>query len=304
MELFRKRENATQNIAYMAIMSAINVIFILLSNLLPVLLFLLVLILPLTSTIVTLYCKKKYYPVYALVTLGLCFAVAGGFSIFDALIYVFPSMIVGFLFGISFEHRVSAILIIVGTTTAQFLLTYLTYFILTKIIDNFDVMMGLIKLFGLSDFKYLHAFLLIFLFIISQIQIVLSYLFIKLEIHKFGIEVNLECHYRYILYLSTLLTIGLAVLSYFYFPNWCLVFVMMPLPIYIYETLQLILKRKKLNYVLLVIFHLAFIFIFAFLYQYVSSPNQLILITTILGLVTIIDFLDNYCFIKNTNKLK
>lgn len=304
MELFRKRETAVQNIAYMAIMSAINIIFVLLCNTLPVLLFLLVLILPLTSTIVTLYCKKKYYPIYALVTLGLCFAVAGGFSIFDALIYVFPSLIVGFLFGVSFKHKVSAILIIVCATVIQFFLTYLTYFVLTKIIDNFDVMIGLIKLFGLSDFKHLDAFLLIFLYIISQIQIVLSYLFIKLEIYKFGIEVNLECRSRYIPYSFTLLTTGLAVLSYFYFPNWCLVFVMMPLPIYIYETLQLILKRKKLNYVLLVIAHLSFIFLFAFLYRFVSSPNQLVLITTIYGLVTIIDFLGNYCFIKNINKLK
>ena len=304
MELFRKRETAVQNIAYMAIMSAINIIFVLLSNILPVLLFLLVLILPLTSTIVTLYCKKKYYPVYALVTLGLCFAVAGGFSIFDALIYVFPSLIVGFLFGVSFERKVSAILIIVGATIVQFCLTYLTYFILTKIIDNFDVMMGLIKLFGLSEFEHLNIFLLIFLYIISQIQIVLSYLFIKLEIHKFGIEVNLDCHNRYFLYSITLFSTGLAILSYFYFPNWCLVFVITPLPIYIYETLQLILKRKKLNYVLLVIAHLSFIFLFAFLYRFVSSPNQLVLITTIYGLVTIIDILDNYCFIKNLNKLK
>ena len=100
MEIFKKRETVTQNIAYMAIMSAINIIFVLLSNLVPGLLFLLVLILPLTSTVVTLYCKKVYYPVYAITTLGLCLAVAGGFSIFDALIYVFPSLIVGFVFGV------------------------------------------------------------------------------------------------------------------------------------------------------------------------------------------------------------
>ena len=304
MELLRKRETVTQNIAYMAIMAAINIIFVLLSNLLPVLLFLLVLILPLTSTIVTLYCKKRYYPIYAVVTLGLCLAVAGGFSIFDALIYVFPSLIVGFVFGVSFEYKLPAILIIVGASIIQFGLTYLTYFILTKIINNFDVMYGIIKLFGMADFQYLNAFLLIFLFVISLIQIVLSYIFIKIEIHKFGIDVNLECKQRYLLYISTFLCIGLAVLSYFYFPDWTIIFVLMPLPIYVYETLQLVLKRKVLNYVLVGVVHLAFIFIFAFLYKYVSSPNQLVLIVTLIGLVTIIDFLDNYCFIQESNNLK
>ena len=288
----------------MAIMSAINIIFVLLSNILPVLLFLLVLILPLTSTIVTIFCKKKYYPVYAIVTLGLCFAVAGAFSIFDALIYVFPSLIVGFVFGICFEKKFPAILIIVGATVIQFGLTYLTYLVLTRIITNFDVMYGIIKLFGLSDFKYLDAFLLIFVYIVSLIQIVLSYIFIKIEIHKFGIDINLDCPNRYLLYLTSILSTILSVLAYFFFSNWTMIFVLIPLPIYVYEIIQLILKRKVLNYVLACFTHLAFIFIFAFLYKFVSSPNQLILVTTLTGLVTIIDFLDNYCFIQESNNLK
>lgn len=304
MELFRKRETVVQNIAYMAIMSAINIIFVLLSNLLPVLLFLLVLILPLTSTIVTLYCKKRYYPIYAIVTLGLCFAVAGAFSIFDALIYVFPSLIVGFVFGYCFEKKLPAILIIVGATIVQFGLTYLTYFILSKAIANFDIMYGIIKLFGMSDFPFLDEFILIFVYIISLIQIVLSYIFINFEIKKFGIDVNLNCQQRYLLYSLTIISIGLSVLAYFFFPNWSIVFALIPLPVYIYETLQLILKRNVSNYILVGLAHLAFIFIFAFLYRYVSSPNQLILISTLLGLVTIIDFLDNYCFIQESNNLK
>ena len=300
MELFKKRETVIQNIAYMAIMSAINIIFVLLSNLLPVLLFLLILILPLTSTIVTLYCKKHY----AIVTLGLCLAVAGAFSIFDALVYVLPSLIVGFVFGISFEKKMPAILIIVGGAVVQFCLTHLTYFIFTKIITNFDVMYGIIKLFGMSDFPYLAELLLIFVYIISLIQIVLSYIFIKIQIYKFGIDINLGCKHRYLLYSVTILCSGLGVLSYFYFPNWTIVFTLVPIPIYVYEVTQLILKRRVLNYILVVIAHFAFIFLFAFLYKFVSAPNQLVLLIALTGLVTIIDFLDNYCFIQESNNLK
>lgn len=304
MDLFRKRETVTQNIAYMSIMSAINVIFVLLCNILPALLFLLVLILPLTSTIVTLYCKKKYYPIYSIVTLGLCFAAAGAFSIFDALIYVFPSLIVGFVFGFSFEKKYPAILIIVAVTIVQFGLTYLTYFIMTKLITNFDIMYGIINLLGLADFKYLNAFLLIFVYMISLIQIVLSYIFIKIEIHKFRIDINLTCQNRFILYFTTFLFIGLSVLSYYFFSNWTMVLVLIPLPIYVYETLQVLLKRRALNYVLVGAAHLSFIFIFAFLFRYVISPNQLMLIVVLTGLMTIIDFLDNYCFIQESNNLK
>lgn len=304
MEVFKKRESVIQNIAYMAIMAAINILFVLLSNVLPVLLFLLVLVLPLTSTIVTLYCKKKYYPIYAIATLGLCLAVAGGFSIFDTLIYVFPSLIVGFLFGIGFEYRVSAILILVGTTLAQFILSYLTFLVLTRIIVEFNVMDGLINLFGLKNFAYLNAVLLIFVYIVAQMQIVISYLFIRLEVRRIGIEVNLECSSRYLMYSVTSIATILAVISYFYFPSWTLVFVIMPITLYVYEVIQLIMNRKIWIYISLAIGHILFIFLFAFLYLYVNAPNQLILLTVLTGLVTIIDFLCNYCFNQKLNNLK
>lgn len=299
MEIFKKRETPIQNIAYMAIMAAINIVFILLSNLLPVLLFLLVLVLPLTSTVVTLYCKKKYYPIYAIVTLGLCLAVAGGFTIFDAIIYVFPSLIVGFIFGICFEYHVSAILIIVGATIAQFGLSYLTLFVLEHIITNFAIMNSLITLFRLSEFPFLGTFVIIFVYIIAQIQIVLSYLFIRLEINKIGIEVNLECQNRFLLHSVTFICVLLSILSYLYFPTWTIIFCLIPVNIYVFEVIELLLVKKIYIYVLLGLVHIAFIFVFAFLYQYVLAPNQLFLIIVLFGLVTIIDFSNNYCFIKN-----
>ena len=300
MEVFRKRETVLQNIAYMAIMAAINIIFVLISNLLPVLLFALVLILPLTSMIVTIYCKKKYYPIYAVATLGLCIAVAGGFSIFDALIYVFPSIIVGFVFGICVEKNMPAILIITCATIIQFGLSFLTFYILNKMVLGFDIMQNLFILFGLQNFPYLDVLLRLFIYLIAQVQMFFSFLIVKLEIRKVGILVNLECDSRFYLYLVTFSTILLATLSYFFFPNWTLVFAIMPLAIYVYEAIQLLLKKKISLYVLIGLIHVLFIFLFAFLYQYTSAPNQLIIIVSLTGSVTIIDFLTNYCFVKNS----
>ena len=300
MEIFKKRESVIQNIAYMAIMSAINIIFVLLSNLLPALMLILVFVLPLTSTIVAIYCKKKYYPIYAITTLGLCIAVGSGFYLFDALIYVIPSLIVGFLFGFSFEKKVPAILIIIYTTVIQFGVSMLTSYLLGLIVINNNIFNALINLFGLANFAYSNVFPLIFVYIVAQIQIVLSYIFVKVQLNKIGIEINLECKSRYWLYLITFVSILLAVITYFFCYSWTLIFVIMPLPLYVYEISQLLLKRKIYLFVSLAAIHLAFIFIFAFLYQYVSAPNQLILITILTGSVTIIDFLDNYCFIKKS----
>ena len=136
MELFKKRETLIQNIAYMAIMAAVNVVFVLLSNVLPVLLFLLVFVLPLTSTIVTIYCKKRYFPIYFIVTLALCFGVSAGFSIFDTFIYVLPSLITGFIFGLFIEKQIPAIYTLIAATVIQYGLTILTFYVLGLIVDN------------------------------------------------------------------------------------------------------------------------------------------------------------------------
>ena len=127
-----------------------------------------------------------------------------------------------------------------------------------------------------------------------------SLIFVKVQLNKLGIKINLECKSRYWLYLITFLSILLAIITYFFCYTWTLVFVILPLPLYVYEISQLLLKRKIYLFVALGAIHLAFIFIFAFLYQYVTAPNQLILITILTGSVTIIDFLDNYCFIKKS----
>ena len=304
MELFKKRETLTQNIAYIAIMAAINVIFVLLSNILPVLLFLLVFILPLTSTIVTIYCKKQYFLIYFIVTLALCFGVSAGFSIFDTFIYVLPSLITGFIFGLFIEKEVPAILTLIAATIVQYFLTILTFFALEKLVNNANLTESILVAFGLGDFQFKAIFTQVFLFIISEIQIVISYIFVKFTVKKLGIEVNLICKREYLLYIVEIIFAILAILSYYFFSNFTIVLVLIPLPIYVYQLATLILRKRIWVWISLGAVHLIFIFLFAFLYQFVTSPNQFILIYILFGLLTIIDFLDNYCFKQNTNNIK
>lgn len=304
MELFRKRETLIQNIAFMAIMAAINVVFVVLSNVLPVLLFLLVFVLPLTSTLVTIYCKKVYFPIYFVVTLALCFGVSAGFYIFDTFIYVLPSLITGFIFGFCIEKRVPAIYTLLIATAIQYGLTILTFFVLGKIVTNLDLTESIIIAFGLKDFEYKAVFIQVFLFIVAEIQIVISYIVTKVLVNRLGIEVNLICKQNYILYMVEVLSAGLAVLSYFYFPTYTLVIVLFALPIYLYQLITLILRKRIWVWASEAGVHLVFIFLFAFLYEYTQAPNQFILIYLLFGLLTIIDFLANYCFKQNTNSIK
>ena len=304
MEIFKKRETLVQNIAYMAIMAAINVIFVLLSNILPVLLFLLVFVLPLTSTIVTIYCKKRYFPIYFVVTLLLCFVTSIGFNIFDTFIYVLPSLVTGFIFGLFIEKQIPAIYTLIVATIIQYGLTILTFYVLGKIVANINLTESIIVAFGLKDFVYKAVFIQVFLFLIAQIQTIISYIFVKYQVDRLGIEIKLTCEKPFIIYISFIVFAGITVLSYFYFPLYTIVLLLTSLPIYVYLLTTSIIKRKIWLWISIGAVHLLFIFLFAFLYQYVSAPNQFILILILFGLLTIIDFLDNYCFKQNTNNIK
>ena len=304
MELFKKRETLTQNIAYMAIMAAINVVFVLLSNILPVLLFLLVFVLPLTSTIVTIYCKKRYFPIYFVVTLAVCFGVSASFSIFDTFIYVLPSLITGFIFGICVEKKIPSVYTIIIATAVQYGLTILTFFILGKIVTNLNLTESIIIAFGLRDYEFKAVFIEVFLYLISEIQIIIAYLFVKYNINRLGIEVNLKCIKYFILYIVEFTIMGLAILSYFYFPIYTIVLILFALNIFVYQTIELIMKKKIWIWASMGASLLIFIFMFAFLYSYTVAPNHFILIFILFGLFTIIDFLSNYCFKENRNNIE
>lgn len=297
--MFKKKNSIIENMTFMAIMSAINVIFVVLTNLLPVLMFLLVFILPLTSTVVTILCKKKFYPIYFIVTFGLCLLVGYSFTIFDTLIYIVPSLFTGFIFGLFIEKKVPAIFIILVNTLVEFCFSLLTFFVLSKIITNLDFSVTLINMLGLREFKFKAIFVQNFLLIISFIQIVLTYLFVKITAAKMNIEVNLEANNHLLLYIYIFIACILSVISYLYFPDWTLSFIILSLPVYVYLFLILLVQKSKLVWVLLALVHIVFGFLFAFLYPLVNSPNQLILLVTLYFMMTIIDILNNYCFKKS-----
>ena len=72
MAIFRKKTTLVHNITYMALMTAINVIFIVLDTYVPFLMLLLILMLPFVSAVVSYYCQKRYYIIYAVASIGLC----------------------------------------------------------------------------------------------------------------------------------------------------------------------------------------------------------------------------------------
>ena len=153
MQFFKKRETLVQNISYMALMAAINVVFVLLTTFIPYLFFLIVFVLPLTSTIVMLFCKKRYFIIYALATLSLCLLITIS-NIGDTLFYVLPSIITGAVFGLMLERGINNTWIIIINTMIQAIITYASFPIIS-LFTGINVIDAFVNLFKLGDFKYI-----------------------------------------------------------------------------------------------------------------------------------------------------
>ena len=299
MELFKKRETTVENITYLGIMAAINVIFVLLTNVLPVLFFLIVFVLPLTSAVVTLFCKKIYFPIYFIVTLALCFLVNLGFHIFDTFLYVFPSLITGFLFGYMAEKKCPVLYIILLLSLFQFGFNILTFLFIDRLIGNVSLFSSLMTVFGLGSFTFKTTFAAVFVYIIAVIQIIFTYILISTQIKKLGFEFNLEDNYHLLQYIVLIFFLVAMVLGMFFYVDFALVFLVAMLPIPVNLAVSLIMKKKLWIIISLGASLLASMFVLALVYNYVSSPNQLCLIASVFVFITIIDFLENYCFNSN-----
>ena len=303
MQLFKKRESLTQNIAYMAIMAAINVIFVLLGAIIPALMFVLIFVLPLISAVVALLCKKTLYPIYAIVTIALCGLAASSFSILDTFFYVVPSVITGFLFGLLVEKNVHGIYIFGVLSFTQFLITYLTLLTVQAIIPELNYVNRFLDIFGLTNSSNYMAIYLTIVVILSEIQIFFTIFIMKLNLNKIGFKINLS---KDIELLQFLINIGLLILALFgaiFYPPIAFIFILFSLPFAMYQLVILLLYKKIWIYIALGVSLVASVLIFAGCYLLLPHPVGIILVTPLLALISMIYFV-NYLYIKKTSSDK
>ena len=301
MALFKKRETLVQNIAYMAIMAAINVIFVLLTALLPPLMFLMVFVLPLTSAVVTLFCKKRYFPIYAIVTVGLCLLTTSAIYIYDTFFYVIPSLITGFVFGFMIEKKVPAIYIIVGSTVLQYVLSFLTFLILDSILPEINFIDALLGIFGLADFAFKDCFIHLFLYTLASIQTVFAYFILKREVKKLGFEIVIDIKLHYLLFAIGIFIDILALVMVFVYAPLVYVFIVMNLPFMVYEIVNLIYTRKTSIYIMLVAALVVSVIIFVACYMLIPHPLGVILVAPAQVLFGVICFANNLFLNKTKN---
>lgn len=297
--MFKKRETLTQNIAYMGLMAAINVIFVLMTYFVPFLIFVLVFVLPLTSVVVTIFCEKKYLPIYMLATIGLCLiATFNNFS--DTLFYVIPALISGVLFGLMVERKISPVWIIFASSLVTTGLSY-AFVPLIEFIYNQNIITVFLTIFKVDGFTYIDYAVPCFIYLISLIQSVLSYIFIKAELPKLGISVEDESRFIPLLIASTfcLVLIGISIPL---FPKMSYLFSMWFIYFGCYILIDLSILKKTYIYVGFGVAVIIEFVLFGTLYQIIPEPFGFLLINGLFILIICLGIV-NY-FIANRHRVE
>ena len=183
MKFFSKREHATQIITLMAMMAAINVIVSVIAAFSILASVFLIIILPLTSTIVVLTCPEKYFPIYAFATIGLSI-VATIWNLDITLFYVVPSIISGFVFGFCIKRDIYFGWSIVISTILQTLVSF-SIIPLINVLFEIDFIHDLQEIFKISNAILGQIFVCCSFYLIALIQTFLSYFVVRNEIAKF-----------------------------------------------------------------------------------------------------------------------
>lgn len=273
--LFSKKETLIRSIPLMAMMAAINVIFSLFTTFIPFLSVILIIFIPLTSTLVEIYCKDRYFPIYAIATLGLSICVS--LSAIDfTLFYLIPSIITGYVFGLMAKKNFPNLW---GIFTASVLQTAISFaFIpLIQLITEHNLIDDIKTMLKVGDSIYFNNLIIVLFFAVSLVQTLLSYIVVSNEIKKFGIENKENKDWRLPVSFASIASIILSIiLSFFYMPislictgfawyfaTFCAIFE--------------IKNKNKISVILMLTTLLINLFLFALLNQRFAKGNELIL---------------------------
>ena len=296
MALLQKKTTLVHHITYMGIMVAINLIFIVLATYLPFLMFIPIIFLPFASAIVSYYCLKRYYIIYAVASIGLCMI----FNINDTIFYVVPAVITGFVIGWMLDKKANPFWMILVSTIIEASLTF-AFIPLINLLSNVDIVETFISAFKLDSFTYKVELTYLFIFFISLIQCGLTHFVLLSDAKKIGIDINIavDSYAPYIIGLEFTLILTF-IFALFYLPL-APIFLAISLYFAIFLLIDILTSKKIVIYVLLVVLLLGAFFSFAIFYTKLIAPLGVILFTLFPFVILLVSFINNYLLKGKSN---
>ena len=184
MSQIQRKSTLIRTICFMSFFVAINVICSFLTTVVPLLSIILIIFLPLTSAVVEVLCKDRWFPIYAFATIGLSIVVSLS-SIDFTIFYIVPSIFTGYIFGLFSKKNFPVIFAIFFAAAIQTVLSF-AFIPLLQLITGSNLLDVFAKIFGISDRFWFDNLILLLFFIIGLIQVILSFIVVKNELERFG----------------------------------------------------------------------------------------------------------------------
>ena len=213
-KIFSIKENLKESIPLMSLLSAVNLIMMILITYLPITGVVVVFLLPLPSIICTLFIKSRYYVIYALTSLiiSIIFCIGDFTSVLFTLI---PVLISSFVYAFLIKCNLGVLNSLVLTA---FILTFIN--LLELFIFNYFFNINFIEiicnLLNIQNVEYLNNSIPTFVYLYSLLQALMMLITTSDQVKKFYIEdfYYKTCSIVQISFLSV--TILLTVILYFF----------------------------------------------------------------------------------------
>ena len=296
MSWFYKKETLIRTICFMSFFVAINVVCSFLTTVLPLLSIVLIIFLPLTSAIVEVMCKDRWFPIYAVATIGLSIVVSLS-SIDFTIFYIVPSIFTGYIFGLFSKHNLPNMFAIFFATIIQTFLSF-AFIPLLQVITGSNLIDVFVKILRISNRFWFDSVILLLFFLIALIQIILSFIVVQNELNKFGQKSECKFNQERIAAFST---IGAALLStifsFFYMPL-CYLFIGIA---FYFTAFVVIFQAQNKNKSCLIadgVSLLMGIILYAALNQFIKDDVEFALLAFTPGLISIVSIC--YSFLKKS----
>lgn len=296
MALFQKKRTVVHHITYMGLMTAINLIFIILARFAPMMMFLLILFLPFSSAVVAYFCKKRFYIIYAIATIGLCLI----FSLSDTIFYVVPAIISGFAIGVLLDNQIHPFWLVLISSIINAAIS-IAFIPLVDLLSNVPIVETILKAVKLTDFQYKLELVYMFVYFLSLLQCALTNFVLLADAKKIGIEIKegIKSFAPYIIGLE--LTVILSISFAFFFKPLAFVFLIMSFYFATYLLFDLLISKKIIVYTLLIILFIGSFVFFAIFYTKLPAPLGLLLFLLFPISMGITSFIKNYLLKVESN---
>ena len=298
MAVFNKRDTLIRTICSMSFFVAINVVCSFLTTVLPLVSVILIIFLPLTSAMVEVTCKDRWFPIYAVATIGLSIVVSLS-SIDFTIFYIVPSIFTGYIFGLFCKRNLPSMFAIFFASIIQTVLSF-AFIPLLQLITGSNLIDVFAKILRISDRFWFDTMILLLFFAVSLIQVILSFIVVENELKKFGLKNECKLNQEIIADYSI---VG-SVIFVLVFSFFCLPLAYLFVGVAYYFAVFVISFQIKDKNKLCLIFYGASVLIGVVLYaalnKFLQNGTDFVLFATVPGLISVCSI--SYSFLKKSKQ--